>query len=359
MIAPRFFATVALATTITLTAVAQTPAFKRGVNISHWLGQHAPGKYATSERFSPADAVWIAEHGFDHVRIPVDGRILISLEGKLIHELLEPFDQALKWCEANDLGVILDMHYLPGNEFLNDAADNALWTDPALRAAAASLWRQIAVKYHDVGPWLRYELLNEAVAPKNEDLNILNQLLVDAIRKVDADRVLYVSSNRWGQFQTVPDLRLFDDPNVHYALHTYEPFFFTHQAAPWTPLRDIPAGSITFPGEFTVPAEGPLAETGSDPAAPRHLTFDRSTLAAHYAPVMTWAKEHGVQVLITEFGTFRVADAQSTINWTRANVELCEKAGFGWTVWDYKGGFAVRGADGEPTAVYRGLFPER
>ncbi len=345
----------AAASGTSLFAASSAPAFKRGVNISHWLAQHAPGQYATADRFSVADAAWIADHGFDHVRIPIDGRILISLEGQLISELLEPLDQALAWCEAHQLGVILDMHYLPGNEFLNKPEDNALWTDPALRSAAASLWTQIAQKYREIGPWLRYELLNEAVAPRNEDLNILNQLLVDAIRQVDPERVLYVSSNRWGQFQTVPDLRLFDDPNVHYALHTYEPFVFTHQSASWTPLKDLPAGSVTFPGTFTAPAGSPLAEeSGSRPQR-----LDRAFLAEHYQPVVAWARKHGVNVVITEFGTYRAADPESTVAWTRANVELCEEAGFGWTVWDYRGGFAVRGPDGEPTAVYRGLFPDR
>ena len=56
-----------------------------------------------SAEFSAADAAWIAEHGFDHVRIPIDGRILIGLEGKLIHELLEPLDQALAWCEMQGI----------------------------------------------------------------------------------------------------------------------------------------------------------------------------------------------------------------------------------------------------------------
>ena len=64
-----------------------SPTFKRGVNISHWMAQHFPGKYADPYRFSEADAKWIAKHGFDHVRIPVDGRILMSVEGKLIGAL--------------------------------------------------------------------------------------------------------------------------------------------------------------------------------------------------------------------------------------------------------------------------------
>ncbi|WP_221031417.1 glycoside hydrolase family 5 protein [Actomonas aquatica] len=347
------------ATLLPLTTAAAEPTFKRGVNISHWMAQHFPGRYATPDRFDAEDAAWIAAHGYDHVRIPIDGRILISLEGNLIAELLEPLDEALTWCQDQNLGVIVDMHYLPGNEFLNDAADNALWTDPALRAAAASLWRQIATKYREHGPWLRFELLNEAVAPANEDLNILNQLLVDAIREVDADRVLYVSSNRWGQFQTVPDLRLFDDPNVHYALHTYEPFFFTHQSTPWSDLKDIPPGDVPFPGSYTVASDSPLAADVIADHGSRTMQLDLAFVQNHYAPVIAWAKEHNVNVVITEFGVYRAADRASTLNWIRANVELCEEAGFGWTVWDYMGGFAIRDAEGNPTAVHEGLFPEK
>lgn len=70
--------------------------FKKGLNISHWLAQHFEGKYADPFRFSSQDAKWAAENGFDHIRIPVDGRILLSTEGKLITELLEPFDLALE-----------------------------------------------------------------------------------------------------------------------------------------------------------------------------------------------------------------------------------------------------------------------
>lgn len=64
-------------------------------------------------------------------------------------------------------------------------------------------------------------------------------------------------------------------------------------------------------------------------------------------------------MVITEFGAYQAADPDSTVNWRRDNVELCEEAGFGWTAWDYQGGFAVRGLDGKPTAVYHGLFPDR
>ena len=102
-------------------AKAERFSFRHGVNVSHWLAQYAQGQYASPEKFNQDDAKWIAAQGYDHIRVPVDGRILLNTQGQLITELLQPMTQAIAWAQENQLGVIFDMHYLPGNAFLNDA----------------------------------------------------------------------------------------------------------------------------------------------------------------------------------------------------------------------------------------------
>lgn len=67
------------------------------------------------------------------------------------------------------------MHYLPGAHFLVKAEENRLWKDLTLQDTAASMWQQISGKYKNVGSILRYEILNEAVAPEHEMVNILNR----------------------------------------------------------------------------------------------------------------------------------------------------------------------------------------
>ena len=331
-----------------------TPTFKQGLNISHWMAQHFEGKYADPYRFSEKDAKWVAKHGFDHIRIPVDGRILISVEGKLIHELMESFDNALGWARKYELGVILDMHYMPGAEFLVAAEDNKLWADESLQAAVASMWSQIAEKYINVGNFLRYEVLNEAVAPTSEMVNDLNKLIVKAIRKVDATRIIYVSSNHFGKFEYAEDVYVFkNDPNVHYMFHTYEPLIFTHQKAPWSDHVEFYQEKVTFP--FKIDNLHEYFPEGFPELVYNGKLIDESFIDKRFEKLAKWAKKHNAEVIVSEFGAYNPVDDTSAERYVRAVKNASERHGFGWTIWDYKGDFAVR-KDGKTTRIWKGLF---
>ena len=334
-----------------------SPTFKQGINISHWMAQHYPGKYADPYRFSEADAKWIAKRGFDHVRIPVDGRILVSVEGNLIHELMEPFDEALDWARKYELGVILDMHFMPGAHFLASAEENKLWADKSLQATVKHMWSQIAEKYLNVGEFLRYEVLNEAVAPTSDMVNDLNKMIVDAVRKVDADRIIYVSSNQQGSFDLAEEVYVFkNDPNVHYAFHTYDPLLFTHQHAAWSKHTKFYDKDVEFPFKKT-DLDKYFPKNWEDLAYNNRL-IDEKFIDEKFDKLGNWSRRNNVTVLITEFGVINAADDPSTERFLRAIKNASERNNFGWTIWDYKGDFAVR-QDGKPTAVWRGLFKKK
>lgn len=76
-----------------------------------------------------------------------------------------------------------------------------------------------------------------------------------------------------------------------------------------------------------------------------------------FAKVAAWAKQQapGREIHIGEFGVYRTADDASKARWITAVRGACERHGFGWAVWDYQGGFAVRAPDGSPTAIARAL----
>lgn len=329
--------------------------FDRGVNISHWMAQHSQGQYATPDKFNAQDAQWIAEQGYDHLRVPVDGRILFNTEGRLITEMLQPFTQALAWAKANSLGVIFDMHYLPGNAFLTDAEDNLLWKDPQLMADAANFWRQLAVYYKGEGELLRFELLNEAVAPNNEDVNRMNLALVRAIREVDTQRIVYVSSNLWGQFSTAKDVDVFvDDNKVHYTFHYYHPMLFTHQKASWTDFGRLYNKDVKFPDRLV--DLGDYLPEGHYALNDEHTDISEERVIREFAELALWAKQNKAKVLLSEFGVINHADDESKHRWASLIGKLCKQHGFGWSVWDYKSDFAIRGENGEGTATHRALF---
>lgn len=335
-------------------AVADDYSFRKGVNISHWMAQHLEGKYADPWRLDEAETKWIAQQGFDHIRIPVDGRILVSIEGELIDELMEPFDDALLWTEKHGLGVILDMHYLPGAEFLEPAEENALWRDEQLQNVAVSLWKQLAEKYETYDDRLRFELLNEAVAPRHNDVNSLNEKLVAAVRSIDKNRVVYVSPNEWGKFENAEHVKVFNkDENVHYVFHYYEPLIFTHQKAPWSQHTQYFKESVKFPTMLS--DLGRYFPEGHHMLALNGVKLNDDYIDHDFDKLGAWAKENGVEVQISEFGVINKADADSARRWVSAVTRAAERNGFGLTIWDYKGDFRVNN-DGKTTPQWEGLF---
>lgn len=339
------------------TAVSASAAFtfKRGVNISHWLSQNFPGRPYGAAWFDEEDVAWIARQGFDHIRYPVDGRVLIREDGSIDESKLAPFEKALAWTKEHGMGAILDMHFLPGASFDPGSEDAAVFTDMALQERVAAFWRQIAKRYAPEGPYLRFEILNEPVAKENAQLNPFQAAMLAAIRESNPTRVVYLTTNRWSTFDTVGDLDLPKDPHIALTLHNYEPFVFTHQQASWGGMpADMPA--VPFPG--IVPDL-----TGKIPKNPNleKMSGRRLTVAdmeARFAKVESWVAAHapGIEVHVGEFGVYRPADADSKRNWIRALVHACESRDWGWAVWDYQGGFAVRDPDGKPTPILEGLF---
>lgn len=233
------FAGVSLLALVAVTAApASGPQFKKGVNISHWLSQnHAERPYG-APWFSEEDVAWIAAQGFDHIRYPVDGRLWLKADGSLDTEKLKPLEAALAWTKAKGLGAILDMHFLPGADFNNEARDTRVFEDPVLMAKVASFWGKVAAVYAGHGSYLRFELLNEAVARENKQVNVFHRTMLTEVRKTNPTRVVYVGSNRWNGFSTIADLELPKDPHVAVTLHFYEPMVFTHQRASWVEFKD-------------------------------------------------------------------------------------------------------------------------
>jgi endoglucanase len=330
--------------------------FKRGANISHWLSQNFGTPYA-APWFNEEDVDWIAKHGFDHVRPAVDIRECLKADGSLDDAKLEPIHNTIAWAKPRGLGVVLDAHFLPGADFNDGGADKRVYTDTALQDKVAALWADLAGRFKDEGPWLRFEILNEPVADENAQLNPFMHHMLVAIRKTNPTRVVYVTSNKWSQFGTVHDVVLPDDPNVALTIHNYEPLIFTHQRAPWVNF-DKTLPHVTFPG--TVPEyESHMTDKG-------HHDFGRpgdpltvAQVDAAFKKVADWvAKQRpGLEVYVGEFGVFEAADPQSKKNWLGTIVRNCESRGWGWAVWEYEGSFGVRNEKtGEPTAVWEGLF---
>lgn len=330
--------------------------FKRGANISHWLSQNEGSLSYAAPWFGSSDIDWLADQGFDHIRLPVDFRLCFKPDGTLDEAKVAPIAKAIAWARARGLGVVLDAHFLPGGDFNSTGGDSRIYTDPAIEENAANSWRQMARHFAGEGPYLRFEILNEPVAPENRLLNPVMHRMLSVIRESNPTRIVYVTSNKWSSFHTVGDVVLPDDPNIALTIHFYEPLIFTHQRAPWVGLApDLPP--VSFPGVV------PDVTGHTLPNFTMHLhpgdPIDAAQIDATFASVSAWLADHApkIEVYVGEFGVFQPAPADSKRRWIQTVRTDAEKRGWGWCVWEYGDfGFGVRSRSGAGTPVLAGLF---
>jgi len=325
------------------------------VNISHWLSQNGETMTYAAPWFGESDVDWISKQGFDHIRLPVDFRLCLSPDGSLDESKLTPIVNAIAWSRARGLGLVLDAHFLPGADFNSVGGDSRVYTDAALQEKTAQCWRQMARRFANEGPYLRFEILNEPVAAENKQLNPFMHKMLAAIRESNPTRIVYVTSNKWSSFHTVGDVVLPNDPYIALTIHFYEPIVFTHQRAPWVGFTNT-LPPVAFPGVtpdvtgYTTSIFHMKLHTGEP--------IDAAGIEKTFASVSAWLAVHApkIEVYVGEFGVFNTADPESTRNWIRAVRTDSESRGWGWAVWDYNDSFGVRSRDGSGTPVLQGLF---
>lgn len=127
-------------------------------------------------------------------------------------------DSLLKWCKANNMYLILDLHAAPGGQGndLNisdrDSTKPSLWQSEANKTKTIELWRKLAERYKDEPNIGGYDILNEPNWGFDDTLNDkhglkeehnkpLKELLMDitkAIRSVDKKHIIIIEGNGWG-----------------------------------------------------------------------------------------------------------------------------------------------------------------
>jgi hypothetical protein len=141
----------------------------------------------------------------------------------------ELLDRVVKWCKAEGLYVILDMHGAPGGQTGDNIDDS--WGYPFLFESSesqdltAQIWRKLALRYRNEPAVLGYDLLNEPIAhyfdtaSLNPKLEPLYRKIVTEIRKADRNHIIFLGGAQWdGNFKVFGPP--FDD-KLAYTFHKY------------------------------------------------------------------------------------------------------------------------------------------
>ncbi|WP_238006642.1 cellulase family glycosylhydrolase [Dactylosporangium sp. AC04546] len=176
-----------------------------------------------------ADVAEIAALGFDHVRLPLNSRVLMDDDGEFLPEGFAHVDRLLDWCERHELRVLLDLHGAPGGQTGTNIDDSPngkpeLFMHQRYRRMTVELWTEIARRYRDRTVVLGYDLLNEPLP--NEWQHVYAASLVElyrelttAIRAVDPDHLLVYEGSHWATNWSIFTEVL--DPNSALQFHRY------------------------------------------------------------------------------------------------------------------------------------------
>ncbi|MDF2457055.1 MAG: carbohydrate-binding protein [Cytophagaceae bacterium] len=232
-----------------------------------------------------ADIDSLAKWGFNSVRLPMHYNLFTPLgqpdtyfESGFVH-----VDNVIRWCKANNMYVILDLHAAPGGQSSGDISDYvagqpSLWESAANRAQTVKLWRKFAERYANETTVGGYDLINETnwTLPNNNAL--LMQLMKDitaAIRQVDNNHLVIIEGNSYANDYN--GLTPKWDNNMAYSFHKY-----------WNDVND---GSIGF--------------------------------------ALAIRDGQNVPIYLGEFG-------ENSNHWIAETVSLMNRHNIGWAIWPYK-----------------------
>jgi len=329
----------------------------RGVNLSHWLSQDF-GFCAKEAWITQNDITFIARTGFDHVRLPVDEKELWNVDGTKNEAHFAMLRQAIEWCRAEHLRVIVDIHTLRSHHFsASEGSDrNTLFTDPKAQAHLTDLWRDLSACLSDIpNDELAYEIMNEPVAKNPEDWNHVVEIAVKSIREKEANRVIVIGANMWQTPQNFQYLKTpKGDRNIILSFHTYEPLMFTHHNASWIegPIRDY-KGTVNYPGQIIDEATYEQLASTVSKQLPHPLSknvlddWRPERFLKEIKPAIDKAKELNLQLYCGEFGCMPTVPRASRLAYYRDIVGVFEANGIAWANWEYKGDFGIYEWHGE------------
>jgi hypothetical protein len=320
--------------------------FLNGVNLGGWLSQYPDYDHTHFCTFITQDDIkQIASWGMDHIRLPVDYPLLESDEaiGTYREDGFQYIDCCLEWCQANDLGMVFDLHRAPGYTFNNTLQAetlhlNNLFTSGIAQQRFIGLWEAILHRYKDVRIPIIFELLNEVVLPNSSPWNVLAQKTVASLRSISPDCKIMIGSNHYNAASDLKYIELFDDPNICYTFHFYEPILFTHQKAPWVQVACEYNQNVEYPGIYTGLAEFlerfPSYNPGLDWQVDRMV--DRTLLLEFLHPAFDFTRQTGRDLYCGEFGVIEYVNPISRRNWHADLVTALSQHGIGHAVWTYK-----------------------
>ena len=299
----------------------------RGANVHQWrvypelVGTEVIGPGPVGPPLTQADFDHLAAMGANYVNFSVPGVFTVEPPYVLDDGVLANMDHLLEMAANAHLYAVISFRTGPGRSeftfFWDEAGDwydesylnDSVWGDQIAQDAWVEMWRVTAEHYRDNPIVVGYDLMVEPNANEvgthalhapldiwdpEEFLDQYGGTLYDwgqlyprisaAIREVDSETPIIIGGMGYSAVNWLPYLKPTGDPRTVYAAHQYMPYVYTHQS---------PDEPYTYPGNYDLDWDDVNDE------------FNRAWLDEWLVTVDDYRAEHGVPVVINEFGGTR------------------------------------------------------
>ncbi|MBG9374729.1 cellulase family glycosylhydrolase [Panacibacter sp. DH6] len=242
------------------------------------------------------DIHYLKSIGMNSIRVPFNYRLFTNENYMGVNDSTLGFkmlDRVIKWCKAENLYVLLDMHCAPGGQTGDNIDDSYgypyIFENEGSQQLCIDIWKRIATHYAKESVILGYDLLNEPIAhyfdkdKLNPLLEPLYKRITAAIRTVDKNHLVFIGGAQWNS-NFKPFGAPFDDKLV-YTFHKY-----------WTATTaDVIQEYIDFSSKYNVPLY--CGETGENDDAwveAFRKTMDAHNISWHYWPYKKLDNTRGI-----------------------------------------------------------------
>jgi len=264
--------------------------------------------------FAEADARFMADAGFNALRIPVNYHHLEddARPFEVREEGLRHLDRAVDLCARHGIYSIIDLHTLPGSQNQRWHSDNpthlaTFWQHRHFQDRVVHLWEAIADRYRN-NTWVAgYNPINEPGDDTRQAVGLFYRRLVGAIRAVDPHHTLFLDGNTYSTEFDIFDV--FDEPpaNTVYACHDY--------------------------------AMAGFAYGGPYPGNTRGVWQDAKALEEKFLARSEFCRKMNSPVWIGEFGPVYTGDADRDVQRyqiLRDQLDIYRRHDASWSLWTYK-----------------------
>lgn len=291
------------------------------------------------EEISAADVRMFKLHGFNHLRVGLDLRLLMPRYAS--SEEIEARHQTL----ASDLDIWLGEGLgITLTAFINNLDDFEFLSTASGRAEFEAFWADLAARYgHLSSELLSFEILNEPTAVTGSTASDCGfsacsppvwrdyqAKFIDAIRSNAPNHTILVSAADFNNFPALIQFEPYDDGNLIYVVHYYPAQVFVAQSA-WGQeygLRYPPC----LAGTQAVADSIEFAEDAQEAQNYLDEKWRQERMREDLQQVADWASANGVQVFANEIAAYS-QDVESRTRWIRDVRMVLESFNIPWAVW--------------------------